>query len=220
MPVNKILESSAGAGDNCFDDVQIGHYRDGEGYKSVWYDHEDSTLADDALVTYSIGSVQKDGELYFTVESYYNHMLPSACYSQSKSYVNIFYEVKINGARLDYIWYNEQFARPILANTYNNGDTFTIEVKIKWYDHPAKDYTVKVYSKQTLEVKDNQGQTKMLHMDGQSPSGFKNSQYKGMNPSSNPSPSPSPTPTPTPTPSPTPTPTPTTTTTTTPAEPA
>mmetsp|Transcript_214 Transcript_214/g.382 ORF Transcript_214/g.382 Transcript_214/m.382 type:complete len:117 (+) Transcript_214:1602-1952(+) len=40
-------------------------------------------------------------------------------------------------------------------------------------DYPAKDYTVRVYSKQDLTVLDSSGNNIMLHMDGKSPSGFK-----------------------------------------------
>jgi len=37
-----------------------------------------------------------------------------------------------------------------------------------------------VYSSQKLDVKDKNGQTNMIHFDGQSPSGFTASSYTGM----------------------------------------
>lgn len=66
--------------------------------------------------------------------------------------------------------------------SYSGGDVFKVRAKYNWFDSPAKDYTVKIYSKQSLEVKDSTGQTNILHMDGQSPSGFTDSTYRGMNP--------------------------------------
>lgn len=49
---------------------------------------------------------------------------------------------------------------------YSAGDVFTIQVDYTWKTFHAKDYTIKVYSKQTLEVKDSDGSTNMIHMDG------------------------------------------------------
>lgn len=43
----------------------------------------------------------------------------------------------------------------------------------------GNDYTVRVYSKPGYEVTDEQGRTNMIHMDGQEPSGFTNSNYRG-----------------------------------------
>jgi hypothetical protein len=42
-----------------------------------------------------------------------------------------------------------------------------------WFGSPHPDYTVKVYSNQTLEVKDDTNSTSIINMDGSSPSGFK-----------------------------------------------
>ena len=47
-----------------------------------------------------------------------------------------------------------------------------MEVKYKWYDSPARDYTVKVYSKMDIPVKDSSNRKNIVHMDGQIPSGF------------------------------------------------
>ena len=66
---------------------------------------------------------------------------------------------------------------------YNAGDTFKVRARYEWLGAPDKDYTVKVYSKQNLEIKDSRGQTSVIHMDGQAPSGFTASTYRGMNPS-------------------------------------
>jgi len=49
-----------------------------------------------------------------------------------------------------------------------------------WFDSPAPDYTVKVYSKQSLEILDSSNKNTILHYDGQEPTGFTYSHYRGM----------------------------------------
>jgi len=63
---------------------------------------------------------------------------------------------------------------------YSAGDTFKLKVGYKWWTNPSKDYTVTVYSSQKLDIKDKNGGTNMMHMDGQSPSAFTDSSYTGM----------------------------------------
>lgn len=53
-----------------------------------------------------------------------------------------------------------------------------MKVQMKWYNNPVWEYSARVYSKQDLTVTSN-GQSNMYHMDGQSPSGFTNSNYNG-----------------------------------------
>ena len=60
----------------------------------------------------------------------------------------------------------------IKESDYEAGDTFQFRVHYYWYGYTAEDFTVKVYSKQALEVKDQRGHTNELHMDGTQPSGF------------------------------------------------
>ena len=55
---------------------------------------------------------------------------------------------------------------------YEAGATFRFKVDYRWYGYSAEDFTVKVYSKQDLEVKDQKGNTNQLNMDGTQPSGF------------------------------------------------
>jgi len=57
-------------------------------------------------------------------------------------------------------------------------------VKYQWFGSPHPDYTVKVYSTQTLEIKDANDANKKTNYDGTEPSAFKSSTYKGMNPPS------------------------------------
>lgn len=75
--------------------------------------------------------------------------------------------------------YMEFFTKPIwvVQGSYSAGDTFYIAVQYNWnlYDYrsyPFQDFTLHVYSKQNLEVKDDRGKTNMWHMDGQYPSKF------------------------------------------------
>lgn len=61
----------------CFDEWQIAHYRDAEGYSGNWYDVDDgqSWFEDD----YTVITHDKKGDLYFTLESYYYGMIPLPC---------------------------------------------------------------------------------------------------------------------------------------------
>lgn len=52
----------------CVDSYDIAHLRDSEGYSADWYDAEDM---DEQSHDYFISMPAKDGDLYFTVESYY-----------------------------------------------------------------------------------------------------------------------------------------------------
>ena len=61
---------------------------------------------------------------------------------------------------------------------YSAGDVFTMEVNYSWDLFYAKDYTIKVFSNQQLEVLDSNGETNMIHMDGQEPSGFTKSDFR------------------------------------------
>ena len=60
----------------------------------------------------------------------------------------------------------------ILESNYSAGDKFIIWIQYTWDGYPARDYTLKVYSKQKLTVLDIDGASNMWHMDGQFPSRF------------------------------------------------
>ena len=79
---------------------------------------------------------------------------------------------------LAYKWYVEFSAMPILllSSALTVGDTYTIKVGFMFVDsHPAKDYTLSIYSKVPIDIKDSDGQTNMLHNNGSSPSGWRQS---------------------------------------------
>jgi hypothetical protein len=53
---------------------------------------------------------------------------------------------------------------------------FSFGVDYWYFFSPVpRDFTIKVYSSQDLEIEDENGNTNMLHMDGQEPSGFESS---------------------------------------------
>lgn len=64
--------------------------------------------------------------------------------------------------------------------SYAAGDVFELAIKYLWFGSPHPDYTIKVYSKQNLAIRDSSGNQVQQHMDGSSPSGFTSSEYKGM----------------------------------------
>ena len=140
-----------------------------------------------------------DGDLYFTVESWYLDMVPESCTTGTYTYTDsngnqqtdpmtkpIVYYALYNAADtntpLGQKYYVEQYSKPIkiAAADYTANTSFLLMVKYYWMNSPAKDYTVKVYSKQNLSVLDSNGNTNMKHMDGQTPSGFTDSTYTGM----------------------------------------
>jgi len=137
----------------------------------------------------------RNGDLYFTVESYYPDLVPSACTTGDFTYTTGGEEQTITATSplayiglykntdlvnvVTYRYYFESFAMPIKVEEadYNNGDVFTLKVKYLWFGSPEPDYTVKVYSKQNLAIRDSDGVTNEIHMDGQCPSGFTDSTY-------------------------------------------
>jgi hypothetical protein len=135
--------------------------------------------------------VPKDsGPLYFIVETYYQNIIPNECTtgtldfssgdSVSLSSPLLDLEIYLNDSPSfsDYRLVSDQFSYPILITDYQGGDTFKIVVSYTWFDSPAKDYTLSVYSKQELEIRDQEGEMSVLHMDGQEPSGFTHSGYR------------------------------------------
>ena len=56
---------------------------------------------------------------------------------------------------------------------YEAGDTITITVQYNWHwQMGANDYSVVVYAKQDLTIRDSNKETNMLHFDGTLPTGF------------------------------------------------
>ena len=59
----------------CFSRFQIGHYR--PGYSDTWFDQDN----DDGIVKSYLFKAIGQGDLYFTVETYYQGMVPFECQS-------------------------------------------------------------------------------------------------------------------------------------------
>lgn len=49
---------------------------------------------------------------------------------------------------------------------YAANDVFKIVVKYLWFGSPHPDYTVKVYSEQSMVIRDSNGNNLKYHMDG------------------------------------------------------
>ena len=105
---------------------------------------------------YYITVPENDGFLYFSVETYYQEMIPNEC--TTGTYIgyqlpNPVVEVTIyedgSSAYSAYKVYSDQFNYPFLITSYSSGTVFRVQVKYIWFDSPAKDYTVKLYSKQS-----------------------------------------------------------------------
>lgn len=60
----------------CFKEVSIAHIRDGEGYSNNWYDVENDFGTKSDFFLQVPGN---EGDLYFSVESYYPSMYPISC---------------------------------------------------------------------------------------------------------------------------------------------
>lgn len=53
------------------------------------------------------------------------------------------------------------------SSNHRSGEKYTMYVQYEWIGSPAKDFTLKVYSKfKNSKVKDNLGETNMINMDG------------------------------------------------------
>ena len=184
-------------GGKCFADFQSAHERTNDGYKIAWFDAENM---DENFHNYFVTIPEKKGDLYFMVESYMYNTVPNGCidgvfqYTDSSGTVQsldmthpllyfALYDQSNPGRIIAYKYYVEQFQKPIIVKEadYSAGTQFKIVVRFLWFDSPAPDYTVSVYSRQDLTIYDNYGSVKKYYMDGQQPSGFASSSYRGMN---------------------------------------
>jgi len=170
----------------CFQDFQIGHYRDGDGYSNDWYDKEGDGGGRNV---YSVNVPANNGDLYIKSNTYHHSSVPGGvCWSVNNAGPIVRLQVYKNSMDNEVAGktYMEGVSAPIqiTSSEYSAGDTFYIAVQYNWaglYDwrtHPFSDYTLHVYSKQNLEVKNSKGNTNMWHMDGQYPSHFEDSHYR------------------------------------------
>ena len=59
-----------------------------------------------------------------------------------------------------------------MIEDYSANEDFEIIVQFEWIGSPRRDFTVMVYSADGNDVEDDDGDTNMLHADGQTPSEF------------------------------------------------
>lgn len=169
----------------CFSDYQIAHYRDSLGYSDDWYDKDND---DGTLSTYEVTVPAKNGDLYFAVSTYLHSTVPQTCWSatvflQPKVTMTI-YKNDMNTQIYTKTFY-DVYHLPYLYEeaNYAAGDKLIITILWDWtygyQSYPVTDYTLKIYSKQNLEIKEQStGESNMWHMDGQFPSAFTKSHYR------------------------------------------
>lgn len=141
---------------------------------------------DEGLIReYYITTPAEDGALYFTAESYYQDLVPNECtqgtylgYALSTPVIDIELWEDGGATYTAYKLYADQFPYPILITSYDAGTVWTVKITWTWFDSAAPDYTLKVYSKQDLEILDEEQATSQINYNGDCPSGFTNSDYR------------------------------------------
>lgn len=112
----------------------------------------------------------QDGDLYFTYETYFPSMIPRIC----SGLMSLTFDVQFfkNEQLMTTHHYDSEWNVPIqvLEADYSAGDVFRMNVDINWYYNlwffGPMDYTVMVYSKQNIDVKDASGSTNQIDMPG------------------------------------------------------
>ena len=179
VPIDLLIGSR-----NCFDNYQIAHQRASEGYKQTWYDQEGDDGQQKAY-TFTVDS-SASSDVYFQVSTYAQNIIPPSCTTgvfqgQTINLPIIFYAVYAGNTEIAGAAYVDQFPRPSVvgASSHSQGTTYAIYVQVYYFGSPHPDHTVKVYSKYNSQILEN-GRSNQLNMDGQQPSGFTDSDYRGM----------------------------------------
>ena len=84
----------------CFFDYQIGHIRHNEGYTDKWYDLEND---DGSEKIYKFQPLKKRGDIYLSIESYFQQMIPKECTRGVNPLLK--FTIYKNGAYFGYKWY-------------------------------------------------------------------------------------------------------------------
>lgn len=166
MPISTFTDTSQ----NCIYSYQIAHLRESDGYKRTYYDQD----GDDAnLKNFYVTVPAVDGDLYFMAETYYQDMVPEECTTgtyQGNGVNSPVADVTVyqDGSEISTLYkiYADQFNYPLLKTSYSAGVVFRIAVKYTWFGSVAPDYTVSVYSKQNLQLKNAAGGLNVKHYDG------------------------------------------------------
>jgi hypothetical protein len=122
---------------SCLYSFEIAHLRDDEGYKGAWYDAINVT-DEDYYKSYFIFVPKNDGAIYFTVETYFQELIPTECTTGTANFGGgstgtlpvplLDYEVWKDGANTwtAYKYVPDQFSYPILITNYAGGDVFKV----------------------------------------------------------------------------------------------
>lgn len=112
------------------------------------------------------------------METYGFNIVPYECTTGYDSTEKLFSELPVvyfqvgyglNFRELEYMDYQHQ---PIMIQNTDDVTEFEIMVDYNWFGSPRRDFTVKVYALDVSDIRDEDGDTNMLHTDGQSPSEF------------------------------------------------
>jgi len=117
----------------CFYDFQIAHYRDNEGYTDDWYDKEYNAAEDDTSTgtsTYEVTVPSNDGDLYFSVDGYFQGMVPDSCWSGSYPVIRFTVYKNTQDVIVKYLYYYDAYHIPIQisSGSYSADDKFILEV--------------------------------------------------------------------------------------------
>jgi hypothetical protein len=116
----------------CFDDIQIGHYRDPEGYLSTWIDCID---CGDEEYYYEYTATTNRHPIYFTLETYSYAIIPEVChdmfYYTPEALLDIYYGNKNPWES----WLDYQHM-PIMVENYDVGQKFEILASYNWRGNP------------------------------------------------------------------------------------
>lgn len=127
--------------------------RNNQSYTDVWYD---ANNIGETAHQYYYTPTSKDGDLYFTVETYPYQVIPMVClgavnsFGSTVSYPIVYIKVVQNGTNMiGYKYFYNVYHDPILITeaNYKAGEELKVEITYQWAGSPIPDYTLKVYSK-------------------------------------------------------------------------
>lgn len=127
----------------CIENYSIGHMRAGEGYKFSWFDEDNAENykrswssnfglgggSDETEQNFKVTVPQKDGDLYFTLETNYPGMTPSECIGGAYGGYNVInFVVKKGNSQVFQSAYADQTAKVahVKERDYSAGSTFTL----------------------------------------------------------------------------------------------
>lgn len=119
----------------CFYAYQIGHNRRSEDYNTTWYDSYN--FPDNSVETFYFTPPQKNGDLYFMIDTYTYQMVPkvSACVSNSPI---LYFRIYVDGNDMGYKYYYYYDPDPIKvpSTSYSAGSSISIVTRFNWNEMP------------------------------------------------------------------------------------